>query len=327
MWSNDIFQQRLSAQAKENTENTEHPGKNTKERNPSLLKRVGKSLVRIVEAPLHVVGGVLEAGNHALHGRLDRSAKSIAGWFKAWFGSLHEGIREMPLVGDVIQKVEKAAFGIKENMRFSDDEKTKIIDAEEKFKQSVNRLLWDKYGEMNNEDLLREAENIQKKVLEGLQKEEKEKKSDKNSPKTMLESDYAKFEQSWFQKFSDLTARQKAVLYMEYSKKGTKPDLKDPIIQEYYKNLIQATGAESKPEDKQKLQQYVIDNLSHLRGWIPSSDFDSSVTDYYINLAERTRRSQNTDYYGTASWFQEQDHVINSKMDARINTIVEQYFN
>lgn len=260
------------------------------DKKPNLLKRVGKSLLRIAEAPLHVVGGALEATWHLLNGRLDRSANSLIGGVRVWLGSLNEWIRQIPLVGDVVQKVEKTAFGIHEKLGFTKDEKDEIVNAEDKFLKTTLAALDKKYAKMNNDELSKEATTLRTEVKKNLEE------TIKNPPQTaweITEDGYYSIQSALPgspEKFSDLTDLQKKMLQWDYFKREPKPDLRDTVVSEYFKRLMSATKNNATQEDQNKLMMYAIEKMPELQNGLHMTPIEINMANYFLNSVERSRR-------------------------------------
>ncbi len=282
MWSNDTFQQRLAPKTKENQKNPEQSDLNRIERKPGLLKRVGRWLIRIAEIPLHVVGGALDATGHLLHGRLDKSVQSLA-------GGIHAGIHEIPLLGDVIKKIERTTPRIHEKIKFNEKDDWDIKDAENTLRKTVGWLL-SKYDGKSNEEIKKEAEELRKKIQEEFKKEAKNVKFSQDFD----EKDYseAKKEIPGIPDFNQLNSNQREILQVMYFWRGKSPDLKNPKIQQYFQKLITASWDKSTRENQLDLAIFSTKNMPELQELIHFTPLERVSMDYTLNLTERVRRIQ-----------------------------------
>lgn len=280
MWSNDIFQQRITPQAKENQKNPEQSDSNPSEKKPGLLKRVGRWLIRIAEVPLHVVGGALDATGHLLHGRLDKSVRSLA-------GGIHAGIREIPLLGDVIKKIESTTSRIHEKMEFTNKDDSDIQNAEERLKKAVEWVL-DPLKNKTTEELKKEADEFLKTIKE---EAEKEKKNPKFYEYVNSQS-YQAFQKevSWLPDFADLQVNQKEMLQVMYFWREEKADLKNPKVQQYLQKFIKAGSPVATKDDKYDFMLYSTENGSEIQDLFHYSALERATVQYTFNIMERARR-------------------------------------
>lgn len=290
----------LVAQTRENAKNAEQHEWSDKK--PNLLKRVGRSLQRIVEAPLHVVGGVLEATNHALHGRLDRSARSIAGWFKASFGSLHEGIRTMPLIGDVVKKVEWSASWIREKVWFIGEDDSDIKDAEERMRKALEWILIKRYNWISDAELEVKTEELRKQVVDEISEKKKEEK------KEMNETNYDTIKSAIPHapiNFTDLSSEQKEALQIMYFNRDEKPDLHIKDVSQFFEKLLVSTKTNATQQEKDDLNLFALENHESLIKNLKISQLENTASDYYLHKAEIRRRRQvnpSSKIWNTLGW-------------------------